>query len=69
MWMWSVADNPVPSLFVCSYTAFHSSIKDGTALSKDDSKDLAGALHKWATDRGAVNFSHWFFPMRGMKVR
>ena len=26
----------------------------------------ATALHAWASERGAVNFSHWFFPMRGM---
>jgi hypothetical protein len=29
---------------------------------------LAKGIMEWALQRDAVNFSHWFFPMRGMAV-
>jgi len=51
-----------------TYAAFHASVTDGSTLPKPAAKDLANSLMKWATDRGAVNYAHWFFPMRGMKA-
>ena len=59
---------PRPASCTNSYAAFHASVTDGSTLPKPAAKDLANSLMKWATDRGAVNYAHWFFPMRGMKA-
>lgn len=47
------------------YTAWHSSVTEGTSLGKDDTKVLAKAIMHWAMERGATQFSHQFYPMRG----
>lgn len=36
----------------------------GKETSKDDCKVIAKALFEWSKTRGAVNFAHWFFPVR-----
>jgi glutamine synthetase len=51
-----------------TYSAWHNAISDGSALPKANSKVLANAIKDWALERGAVNFSHWFFPHRAMKA-
>jgi glutamine synthetase len=50
------------------YAEWHSTVADGTALSKASSKSLAKGIMGWALERGATNFSHWFFPQRGMSA-
>jgi len=37
----------------------------GAATPENDQKAIAGAIFKWARERGATDFAHWFFPMRG----
>lgn len=31
----------------------------------EDMKVIADMLFAWARERGAIDFSHWFFPLRG----
>jgi len=50
-----------------AYNAFQSSIKTGEEIPKDTGKEIAASLMEWAMQRGAVNFSHVFYPMRGAK--
>lgn len=49
------------------YEAYYASIETGNEMSKEHMKEYAAVLFKWALDKGAVNFSHVFFPVRGMK--
>jgi glutamine synthetase len=51
-----------------TYSAWHTAIADGSALPKENAKALAKGISAWAIERGAVNFSHWFFPHRGMRA-
>ncbi|CAK9038317.1 unnamed protein product [Durusdinium trenchii] len=37
----------------------------GAPCSEEDMKTIADCLFAWARERGAIDFSHWFFPMRG----
>ena len=34
-------------------------------LRREDQKVIADTLFAWARERGAIDFSHWFFPLRG----
>lgn len=47
------------------YTEFHKCLKDGSPLSKSAGNAVAEALMKWAMDLGAVQYAHWFSPIRG----
>ena len=49
-----------------SFDAYQLSIKTGDELSKAHAKAYAKGLFQWAMTKGALNFSHLFFPMRGM---
>jgi glutamine synthetase len=48
------------------YASWHASVADGSSLNKSDTKVLAKALMEWAMSRGATQFSHQFYPMRGV---
>lgn len=37
----------------------------GAPLKKETKDQIAKAMMDWAVKRGAVNFAHWFAPMRG----
>lgn len=61
-------DDTMRSLVDAStYKAFHESIKTGTPPSAKVADAIAAALRDWAVERGANNFSHIFYPIRGMK--
>eukprot|EP00928_Gymnodinium_smaydae_P095696 TRINITY_DN8280_c1_g1_i1.p1 TRINITY_DN8280_c1_g1~~TRINITY_DN8280_c1_g1_i1.p1 ORF type:complete len:725 (-),score=144.61 TRINITY_DN8280_c1_g1_i1:112-2211(-) len=47
------------------FIRFKDAVKTGAPTSEEDMKIIAEAIFKWARDRGAVAFAHWFFPMRG----
>ena len=32
---------------------------------QEDQKVIADTLFDWARERGAIDFAHWFFPLRG----
>ena len=40
-------------------------IDDGKALNLGEANTLASALMKWAIDKGATHFTHWFQPLTG----
>ena len=40
-------------------------IEDGAALDPDIAGAVAHAMKKWAMDRGATHFTHWFQPLTG----
>jgi len=46
------------------YARFKEALVTGAPTSEEDQKAIAEAMFKWARELGAVNFAHWFFPMR-----
>jgi len=34
-------------------------------MEKKDGNALAAGMMKWAMERGALNYAHWFSPVRG----
>merc|ERR1712166_657151 len=47
------------------YSKFRACVEDGSSMDKASANELAAAMKNWAFDRGAVNYSHWFSPVRG----
>eukprot|EP00306_Pavlova_sp_CCMP459_P014829 CAMPEP_0185211392 /NCGR_PEP_ID=MMETSP1140-20130426/67003_1 /TAXON_ID=298111 /ORGANISM="Pavlova sp., Strain CCMP459" /LENGTH=749 /DNA_ID=CAMNT_0027779235 /DNA_START=16 /DNA_END=2265 /DNA_ORIENTATION=+ len=48
-----------------AFSALDQARKTGAPLSKETKDELARALMSWAVSRGAINYAHWFSPMRG----
>jgi glutamine synthetase len=44
---------------------FKASLVSGEDTSEGDQKIIADTLFAWAREKGAVDFAHWFFPVRG----
>merc|ERR1719174_1319062 len=44
---------------------FRSALTTGERTSEADQKAIADAMFTWARKQGAIDFAHWFFPMRG----
>ncbi|MCB9292581.1 MAG: glutamine synthetase III [Lewinellaceae bacterium] len=40
-------------------------IESGAKLSREDADVVAGAMKRWAMDRGATHYTHWFQPLTG----
>ena len=47
------------------YERFKQALVDGSATSDEDQEAISKALYAWARERGATDYAHWFFPMRG----
>jgi glutamine synthetase len=47
------------------YDAWHESIQTGKHLTKAQKQEVANGLYDWASKKGAVQFSHVFYPVRG----
>ena len=47
------------------YERFKQALVDGGATSDEDQEAISKALYAWARERGATDYAHWFFPMRG----
>ena len=47
------------------YARFKAALVDGGATSDEDQEAISKALYAWARERGATDYAHWFFPMRG----
>ena len=47
------------------YERFKATLVDGGATSDEDQEAISKALYAWARERGATDYAHWFFPMRG----
>ena len=48
-----------------SYKAWKDSIRTGTSLDLSIANDIAEAMKRWAIERGATHYTHWFQPMTG----
>ncbi len=49
-----------------AYNAVRQAIEDGTPLSHEHAKCIAGVMKVWAIEKGATHFTHWFQPMTGI---
>ena len=47
------------------YEKFLECRANGTAMEKKDGNALAEGMMNWAMQRGALNYAHWFSPIRG----
>ena len=71
----------VPELFGCDvfneatmkqrlspeiYVSWKKCIETGTALTLDVANNIAEAMLKWALEKGATHYTHWFQPMTGI---
>ena len=71
----------VPELFGCDvfneatmkqrlspeiYVSWKNCIETGTALTLDVANEIAEAMLKWALEKGATHYTHWFQPMTGI---
>ena len=48
------------------YNSFHTSLRNGETLPKEVATVIADAMKKWALEKGATHFTHWFVPLTGM---
>lgn len=48
-----------------TYNAFKKALKNGEPLSKEIATVIAKAMKKWAIEKGATHFTHWFAPLTG----
>jgi glutamine synthetase len=44
---------------------FNECLVSGAPTPEDDMKIIADTMFAWARERGAIDFAHWFFPLRG----
>ena len=44
---------------------FKDCLVSGKPTPEEDKKAIAEGMFKWARERGATDFAHWFFPSRG----
>lgn len=51
-----------------TYEAYLAKINEDVPLTKAQKNEIADALAAWAMSRGAVSFSHWFMPVRGLRA-
>ena len=48
------------------YTEFKKVIQDGSGLNRKLADPIAEEMKKWAIEKGATHFTHWFQPMTGI---
>lgn len=46
------------------FNKYKEASRGGYRLSDEERDQMASAIHDWALERGATNFSHWFSPVR-----
>ncbi|WP_026504434.1 glutamine synthetase III family protein [Butyrivibrio sp. NC3005] len=49
-----------------SYEAWEKSVTDGTPLELATANEIAEAMKRWAVEKGATHYTHWFQPMTGV---
>ena len=47
------------------YNLFHETLEKGEALPNECASVIARAMKKWAIEKGATHFTHWFSPLNG----
>lgn len=48
------------------YHELKNTIETGSCLSEGIAQEVAGGMKRWALDKGATHFTHWFQPMTGV---
>jgi len=48
-----------------AYLSVKAAISTGSKLSREDADVVATAIKKWAMERGATHYTHWFQPLTG----
>ncbi|MEO1629070.1 MAG: glutamine synthetase III, partial [Bacteroidota bacterium] len=48
-----------------SYLSVKAAIQSGSKLSREVADVVASAMQKWAMDKGATHYAHWFQPLTG----
>ena len=48
------------------FSAWKRCIETGTSLQLDVANEIAEAMKKWALEKGATHYTHWFQPMTGI---
>lgn len=48
-----------------SIEEIHKAVHDGHAVHRDAADEIASGMKKWALDKGATHYTHWFQPLRG----
>lgn len=48
------------------YQSLHRSITEGSSLDTEVLESVADAMKKWALEKGATHFTHWFQPLTGI---
>ena len=49
-----------------SYSAWKTSVTEGTPLDISTANEIAEAMKNWAVENGATHYTHWFQPMTGV---
>ncbi|MFY0644006.1 MAG: glutamine synthetase III [Bacteroidia bacterium] len=48
-----------------AYVAVSTAIRDGISINRDMAAHIADGMKKWALERGATHYTHWFQPLTG----
>lgn len=51
-----------------AYTKLVKTINSGTPIDDSIADDVAHAMKKWAMERGATHYTHWFLPLTGLSA-
>ena len=51
-----------------TYTKLVKTISSGTPIDDSIADDVAHAMKKWAMERGATHYTHWFLPLTGLSA-
>ena len=49
-----------------SYSAWKTSVTEGTPLEIATANEIAESMKNWAVENGATHYTHWFQPMTGV---
>src|SRR5476649_1990469 len=49
-----------------AYAALHKTIDEGSTLEIGTANAVASEMRKWAMERGATHYTHWFQPLTGI---
>ncbi|MCQ2380567.1 MAG: glutamine synthetase III [Victivallaceae bacterium] len=62
-----VFDNETMAKYVSkeTFNRTQEALESGTPLSRETADDVAQGMYRWATERGATHFTHWFLPLNG----
>lgn len=48
-----------------AYNAVTAAVKDGVSINRSIASDIADGMKRWAIEKGATHYTHWFQPLTG----